>query len=232
MGNWIRIVHSKPRLCLATPLRIKGVPPVKALTSMRVTTGRYVDNGEAFRVIDNWTSRAQAHAELERRWTGSSWFLAKEVPRPSMPHGSNAPPMPGARRDAQAVSGSVLSLRAVQPRSLCGKSFVNTSADVRRVALCEWTRSAFSELRRDSVCCPNTCFEFSSLPHKTFRPKIETQFTIRRSGAVGGSGFRQPTVDSSSGSSGGSVCMHVCRQRKVMRGIVSARTSSHFQNCA
>jgi len=212
LGGWICIVHSRPRLCLATPLRVKGVPPVKALTSTRVTTGRYVDNGEAFRVVDNWTARAQAHAELERRWTGCSWFLAKEGPRLSTSKGSDDPSMGACGRDRRIgssvppvqrggahvregheVSGSVLSLLAVQPRSLCCKDISPVSADVSRVALCEWTRSAFSNSYWDSVCCPDVSQDATFrlpllpvLPFESLRPKIETQFEARRSGAVGG----------------------------------------------
>jgi len=250
LGCWIRIVHSKPRLCLATPLRVQGVPPIKALTAMRVTTGRYIDNGEAFRVVDNWTARAQAHAELDRRWTGSSWFLTKEPPRispsqgsddPSMGAcgrdrriGSGAPSMPSIRRDARAapeVSGSVMSLSTLQPRSLGGSEFVHVNAVVSRVALCEWTRSAFSNHKYSRICS----FDLPSPPFKTFRPKIETQFPIRRSGAVGGSELIELTVYMSGDSSGSSSSS--CRSNaryNVKDDAVALRPKPFeaFPNCA
>ena len=45
LDGWMQVVHPKPRLCLATPLRIEGVPPVRALTAMRVTTDHYISDG-------------------------------------------------------------------------------------------------------------------------------------------------------------------------------------------
>ena len=54
----------QPRLQLVTPPRVGGLPPVRALTSLRVTAGRYVDDESTFRFVDNWTSRAGAHKSL------------------------------------------------------------------------------------------------------------------------------------------------------------------------
>ena len=69
--------HLKPRQCLFTPTRVKGAPPGRALTAMRVTRGKYCDNGEAFVRCDNWTSRATAHMSLGRRWVGTTTFLLR-----------------------------------------------------------------------------------------------------------------------------------------------------------
>ena len=75
-------VHDKPRLTMFTPLRVAGAPPARALTAMRVTSGKYCDNGECFEFKDNWTARASAHAPLLRRWTGTTCFVRKCMPVP------------------------------------------------------------------------------------------------------------------------------------------------------
>ena len=67
-------VHSKPRRSRFTPLRVSGAPPVKSLTATRVTRGQFLDNGEAFTVIDNWTTRSTAHAASSRAWIGTTQF--------------------------------------------------------------------------------------------------------------------------------------------------------------
>ena len=76
--SWVEVVHTRPRTALVTPVRVAGVPPVKALTALRVTKGKFVGSGEDFVKVDNWTSRAEAHRELPREWTGSTWFRMKE----------------------------------------------------------------------------------------------------------------------------------------------------------
>ena len=78
-GNWIEVVHSKPRLALVTPIRVQGVPPARALTAMRITEGVFVGSGEPFRRVDNWTTRKDAHKVLSAAWTGRTWFSYKEV---------------------------------------------------------------------------------------------------------------------------------------------------------
>ncbi len=69
--------HRRPRQSLFTPLRVGGAPPVKTLTPVRVTEGRYCDTQEAFRVVDCWTSRATAHRSLTRPWIGTTTFLRR-----------------------------------------------------------------------------------------------------------------------------------------------------------
>jgi hypothetical protein len=71
--------HLKPRKQLFTPLRVRGAPPLRSLTASRVTIGRYCDNGEEFRRVDNWTTRSTAHLELSRRWKGCTVFLLRDV---------------------------------------------------------------------------------------------------------------------------------------------------------
>ena len=67
--------HDTPRTELFTPMRVKGAPPARTLTSTRITSGRYVDDGEAFTVTDSWRARATAHRQLERPWIGSTAFF-------------------------------------------------------------------------------------------------------------------------------------------------------------
>ena len=74
-----RRVHHKPRRELFTPLRVAGAPPAKCLTPARITEGRFVGTGECFRHIDSWTTRATAHADMGRLWTGSTRFLVRTI---------------------------------------------------------------------------------------------------------------------------------------------------------
>ena len=67
-------VHKNSRNCFFTPPRVAGIPPSKALAAVRITEGCYVDNGEKYRRVDNWTGRT-AHQILHRRWTGKTTFM-------------------------------------------------------------------------------------------------------------------------------------------------------------
>ncbi len=71
--------HKKPRRELFTPLRVQGAPPVRTLTGCRITTGRFCDNGEKFKIVDSWTTRSGAHRDLERWWTGQTVFFVKSA---------------------------------------------------------------------------------------------------------------------------------------------------------
>jgi len=68
--------HRKWRSELFTPIRVQGAPPGRALTSVRITEGKYED-GQAFRKVDSWTTRSTAHLRLDRRWIGSTTFLLR-----------------------------------------------------------------------------------------------------------------------------------------------------------
>jgi len=83
-GEWLhgeneKIVmkHLKPRQCLFTPVRVRGAPPVKALTAVRETRGIFCEDGSSFARRDNWTARASAHLDLGKRWIGTTTFLLK-----------------------------------------------------------------------------------------------------------------------------------------------------------
>jgi len=75
--GWIEVTHEKPRRKLVTPLRIEGVPPIRALSALRVTEGVMLQSGRQFRRIDSWTCRSTAHEELAEPWTGTTWFVQK-----------------------------------------------------------------------------------------------------------------------------------------------------------
>ena len=76
-GNMVVREHVSPRLTLFTPRRVAGAPPARALTGLRITVGTYVDDNEPFNIVDTWTARSTAHAELPRRWIGRTMFVQK-----------------------------------------------------------------------------------------------------------------------------------------------------------
>ncbi len=71
-------IHSRPRMNRFTPLRVEAAPPVRTLTATRVTSGKFVDSGETFTVVDNWTSRSSAHACFSKPWTGTTQFWRRK----------------------------------------------------------------------------------------------------------------------------------------------------------
>ncbi len=46
--RWIQVLHTKPSCRLVTPIRVDGVPPIRALAAMRVTEGTWVRSGKSF----------------------------------------------------------------------------------------------------------------------------------------------------------------------------------------
>ena len=76
-GSEIVREHWLPRNSLFTPLRVNGAPPARALTAVRVTRGKFLDNSETFERRDNWTARGTAHLKLERQWIGTTTFLSR-----------------------------------------------------------------------------------------------------------------------------------------------------------
>ena len=70
--------HAKPRRELFTPMRVDGQPPASALTSTRVTKGKFLDNGEEFVIVDEWTARRTAHRDMGRWWTGETMFMVRQ----------------------------------------------------------------------------------------------------------------------------------------------------------
>ncbi len=81
-ANWeygangaVTMYHLRPRRRLFTPRRVRGAPPSRALTALRITEGQFCDTGEAFKRRDHWTARATAHVDLNRAWIGKSIFV-------------------------------------------------------------------------------------------------------------------------------------------------------------
>jgi hypothetical protein len=108
-------VHEKPRCRLITPIRINGVPPIRALTALRVTEGTWVGSGRSFRKVDSWTSRSSAHEQLPELWTGSTWFAEKcctaSEPSESLQRPLRAPACYGERPLRGSEQRSVLEVR-------------------------------------------------------------------------------------------------------------------------
>ena len=78
-GGEVARIHRKHRRELFTPRRVAGSPPIKALATLRVTTGRFVISGRSFRIVDSWTARAGAHRDLGEALTGRTTFVKKSA---------------------------------------------------------------------------------------------------------------------------------------------------------
>jgi hypothetical protein len=73
-GRWTRI-HRSARRALFTPFRVAGGPNSKTpLKKLRVTRGKFFASGKTFKIIDDWTVRANAHRLLEGSWIGTTDF--------------------------------------------------------------------------------------------------------------------------------------------------------------
>ncbi len=73
-GRWTR-VHRSGRRALFTPFKVAGGPGAKtALKRIRITRGKYFASGKTFKIIDDWTTRANAHRLLEGSWIGTTDF--------------------------------------------------------------------------------------------------------------------------------------------------------------
>ena len=74
-GTWTR-EHRTARRHLFTPFKVAGGPERETrLKRFRVTTGVYVDDGEQFKVTDDWMKASNAHRPLRGSWTGSTSFV-------------------------------------------------------------------------------------------------------------------------------------------------------------
>jgi hypothetical protein len=73
-GRWTRI-HRSARRALFTPFKVAGGPAAKTpLKRIRITRGKYLATGRTFKVIDDWTIRANSHRLLEATWIGTTDF--------------------------------------------------------------------------------------------------------------------------------------------------------------
>ena len=71
--TWLR-THAKPRKTMFTPLKVPGGPSTSHdVGAWRVTIGKY-DDGENFKIIDNWITSKTPHKNLGRFWTGTTSF--------------------------------------------------------------------------------------------------------------------------------------------------------------
>ena len=60
-GRWTR-VHRSARRALFTPFKVAGGPSAKTpLKRLRITRGKYLSSGRSFKIIDDWSVRANAH---------------------------------------------------------------------------------------------------------------------------------------------------------------------------
>ena len=74
-------MHHTARTRLFTPCKSNGAPLPKNLESVRITEGKYVDDEEVFKRLDNWKDEAVAHLDLGRAWIGSTRFMRRKVER-------------------------------------------------------------------------------------------------------------------------------------------------------
>jgi hypothetical protein len=73
-GRWTR-VHRSGRRALFTPFKVAGGPGAKtALKRIRITRGKYFASGKTFKIIDDWTTRANSHRLLQGSWIGTTDF--------------------------------------------------------------------------------------------------------------------------------------------------------------
>ena len=73
-GRWTRI-HRSGRRALFTPFEVAGGPNAKTpLKRIRITREKYFAFGKTFKIIDDWTTRANAHRLLEGSWIGTTDF--------------------------------------------------------------------------------------------------------------------------------------------------------------
>ena len=60
---------------MLTPFKVTGGPTAKtSLKRIRITRGKYFASGKTFKIIDDWTTRANAHRLLEGSWIGTTDF--------------------------------------------------------------------------------------------------------------------------------------------------------------
>jgi hypothetical protein len=73
-GRWTR-VHRSGRRALFTPFKVAGGPSAKtSLKKIRITRGKFFASGKTFKIIDDWTTRANAHRLLQGSWIGTTDF--------------------------------------------------------------------------------------------------------------------------------------------------------------
>jgi hypothetical protein len=77
-GYWLR-KHRWMRRALFTPYKVAGGPDRETrMKRYRITNGTYSDNGEGFRITDDWLRPNNTHRLLRCSWTGTTEF--QEIP--------------------------------------------------------------------------------------------------------------------------------------------------------
>jgi len=69
--------HERGRRQLFTPKLVENAPKLSQLSPVRITEGKFTDNGETFRRVDTWKSRTSSHAPMPRDWTGETKFVLR-----------------------------------------------------------------------------------------------------------------------------------------------------------
>ena len=73
-GRWTRI-HRTARRALFTPFKVAGGPGIKVpLKKLRITRGKFIASNKTFKIIDDWSVRANSHRMLEGSWIGTTDF--------------------------------------------------------------------------------------------------------------------------------------------------------------
>ena len=67
--------HDEARWKLFAPSRLDGQAPIKVLMPVRITEGRFCDDGKEFCIVDNLRSKANACRDLGRKWIGETRFV-------------------------------------------------------------------------------------------------------------------------------------------------------------
>ena len=76
-GLYVVRRHDRLRRDLFTPSRVDGHPPIKMLTSTRITEGSFVDSCEKLCVVDNLKNLKDAHRNLGKAWVGTTRFVPR-----------------------------------------------------------------------------------------------------------------------------------------------------------
>jgi hypothetical protein len=69
--------HVRGRRQLFIPKHVENSPKLSQLCPLRITEGRFTDNGVKFRQVDTWSSRTSSHAPMPREWTGVTKFVLR-----------------------------------------------------------------------------------------------------------------------------------------------------------
>ena len=73
--GYVTRVHVMQRKSLCTPMGFRGSPERKEhMIGLRITEGKWTENGEPFSIIDNWKEAKDPNKDMSGRWTGTTTF--------------------------------------------------------------------------------------------------------------------------------------------------------------